>query len=515
MLQDLIKGGIFWVIIGPLVGIVGGLTLLPLALPFRYFGPTRTPVIAVGLPGLASFGGGLYLHWQHGLADMEHVQHLIFEYLIAGVAAVIFYMRRDARRWTADLSEAVKPTLQVVTLPPILIIAFLAGLRFVAPAFTDKEARIYSWPFPLKVVVSIILFGLAVSASQQLLFPAIWSACAAGSRFVSKGWRGTLVRPDPKVLDPEPKQPSLGFEPPTQPAHGSPLDQFRTSLAEQEKREGGEQRLSHVDEATKGHEPTTLELLTSEAEALVPVPFVIYCLSPAAVRLANALSANSVIIAGRMVHNIIKECAKHRWSAVGYPIEWRDAALFEMVAFCHAYLEHLGAGPQSTASRSPDSSYDQATHQASALTAGLLAREMVPKVDAGALPLRVAEYRKRIEAGLDEAFTETEWSLARAFRHGETSEEPGRLPVLDLAGGQALRAMVMIEFSAWMSFLIDTSRDLRVKGDGLLRHWNANASQREGDHEAAAVARVLLWFQHWGTSQNGGESGDPPGAPRR
>jgi hypothetical protein len=90
MLSELLFGTLHWAVMDPLVGLLFGLTLVPLALPFRFFRATSTPVVAVGLPGLACFAGGVYLHWQHNIGDMEHIQHLIFVYWIAGLFASLF-----------------------------------------------------------------------------------------------------------------------------------------------------------------------------------------------------------------------------------------------------------------------------------------------------------------------------------------------------------------------------------------------------------------------------------------
>ena len=201
----------------------------------------------------------------------------------------------------------------------------------------------------------------------------------------------------------------------------------------------------------------------------------IYCTSPAGIRLASAVSVNALFWATHMVGGIVKHCStfQKRMGGGGRRIEWKDAALFEAVAYCHGYLEYCGGKERSTASSSPDPIYDDAMQLASAITGGIVARVMVPRVSEEALPLRVAEYRRSFDKGIEDALAEVEFTLAQAFVYGDTPGWRTGPPALDLALGMAVKMMVKIEQVTTLDALIKVSRNLHAKGDELLREWNA------------------------------------------
>jgi hypothetical protein len=196
----------------------------------------------------------------------------------------------------------------------------------------------------------------------------------------------------------------------------------------------------------KRREPTALEQFSSRIS--VQSIHSTYCTSPAAVRLASAVSVNALYAATQMVHGIVKQSATFQKWMGGRRIEWRDAALFEAVAYVAMQLS-------------------------SAITGGIVARDMVPRISEEALPRRVAEYRKCFETGIHDAVSEIEFSVVQALAHGDT---PGwrTLPLaLDLALTMAVQMMVKIEQVTTLDALIDVSRNLHAKGDELLREWNA------------------------------------------
>jgi len=198
-----------------------------------------------------------------------------------------------------------------------------------------------------------------------------------------------------------------------------------------------------------------------------------YCTSPAETRLASAASANALCTANHFVSGIVKNCSTFQKRMGGRRIEWKDAALFEAVAYCHGYLEYCGGRERSTASSSPDPIYDDAMQLASAITGGIVARVMVPRVSEEALPLRVAEYRRSFDKGIEDALAEVEFTLAQAFVYGDTPGWRTGPPALDLALGMAVKMMVKIEQVTTLDALIKVSRNLHAKGDELLREWNA------------------------------------------
>ena len=203
----------------------------------------------------------------------------------------------------------------------------------------------------------------------------------------------------------------------------------------------------------------------------------IYCTSPAGIRLASAVSVNALFWATHMVGGIVKHCStfQKRMGGGGRRIEWKDAALFEAVAYCHGYLEYCGGKERSTASSSPDPIYDDAMQLASAITGDIVARDMVPRVSKNALALRVEQYVKSFDQGIQNTLEEVEFTLAQAFVYGDTPGWRTGPPVLDFALGEAVSMMVKIEQATALGALIDVSRILHAKGDELLREWNTRA----------------------------------------
>jgi len=129
----------------------------------------------------------------------------------------------------------------------------------------------------------------------------------------------------------------------------------------------------------------------------------------------------------------------------------------------------------STASSSPDPIYDDAMQLASAITGDIVARDMVPRVSKNALALRVEQYVKSFDQGIQNALEEVEFTLAQAFVYGDTPGWRTGPPVLDFALGEAVSMMVKIEQATALGALIDVSRILHAKGDELLREWNTRA----------------------------------------
>jgi hypothetical protein len=227
---------------------------------------------------------------------------------------------------------------------------------------------------------------------------------------------------------------------------------------------------------SRRHQQTKLEQLASRVD--VPAIMRVYCTSKPNSRLASAVSFNALYTATHLVHGIIEQGAKlQRNMGAGRRdrrIEWKDAALFEAVAYCHGYLQYCGGHERSTAATSPDPVYDEAMQFSAELSGAVIAHEMVPKLSEEALPLRAAEYKEFFEQkGLEEALVEFEFSLVNALAYGNETAWRAAPPALDFALGTTVGMMVKIDQVSTVSGMIDVSRNLHNKGDELLREWNA------------------------------------------
>src|SRR5437588_560212 len=149
-------------------------------------------------------------------------------------------------------------------------------------------------------------------------------------------------------------------------------------------------------------------------------------------------------------------------------LKWKDAALFEVAAYAHAYPEYCGSKNGSTASKSPDPVYDEAMQFASSLTA-VVGREMSPRMPDDALCSRVEQYRRLHEQDIAAALEEIEFGLVQAFARGDAPNwRNGPLALDSFALTVAVKTMAKIEHVTMIGALVTLVRNLHTHTEELL-----------------------------------------------